>query len=400
MRTSERSHKWINFTFDFEQLASEVWLLLGQAQAQCEQISRVPLTPAVKEELLQVWLIKGAQATTAIEGNTLTEEEIRKHLDGQLELSQSTEYLAQEVDNVIFACNKIGSTVLSNNFEGIQVEDIEQYNADVLRKLPEEDMGVSGRLRTLGENVRVGSSGYEGAPAEDLRFLMHKLCDWLNTEFQPPSQDKRIAYGILRSIVSHVYLAWIHPFFDGNGRTARLMELRFMLEAGVPKPSAQLLSNHYNRTRTRYYQFLALSSKMDNRNGIYTFVKYALEGLVDGLNTQLNEIGQQILGVHWDHYIYQMFKKERNNDTSARRMQLIQDLSSAGRPVPVPEIQHLTPYLAEAYASKKRKRKTIQQDLNHLEKMHLVDKSPEGYLPNFAILQAFLPPSLPDHTTD
>jgi Fic/DOC family len=41
---------------------------------------------------------------------------------------------------------------------------------------------------------------------------------------------------LVKAILAHLYIAWIHPFGDGNGRAARLMELRILLEAGVPMP--------------------------------------------------------------------------------------------------------------------------------------------------------------------
>jgi hypothetical protein len=54
---------------------------------------------------------------------------------------------------------------------------------------------------------------------------------------------------LIAAVVAHVYFEWIHPFGDGNGRTGRLIELKLLLEAGVPQPAAHLLSNHYNATR-------------------------------------------------------------------------------------------------------------------------------------------------------
>ena len=50
---------------------------------------------------------KGALATTAIEGNTLTEDEVVKHLEGRLRLPQSRQYLVKEIDNIVGACNSI-----------------------------------------------------------------------------------------------------------------------------------------------------------------------------------------------------------------------------------------------------------------------------------------------------
>jgi Fic family protein len=59
---------------------------------------------------------------------------------------------------------------------------------------------------------------------------------------------------LMKAILTHLYIAWIHPFGDGNGRTARLAELQILLAAGMPMPASHLLSNHYNTTRTDLYR--------------------------------------------------------------------------------------------------------------------------------------------------
>ena len=67
-------------------------------------------------------------ATTAIEGNTLTESEVIKHLEGKLKLPPSKEYLAKEIDNIIAACDKIATDILIHNRAEISVDQIKKYN--------------------------------------------------------------------------------------------------------------------------------------------------------------------------------------------------------------------------------------------------------------------------------
>ncbi|WP_433223897.1 Fic family protein [Dactylosporangium sp. CS-047395] len=45
---------------------------------------------------------------------------------------------------------------------------------------------------------------------------------------------------MIKAMLAHLYLAWIHPFGDGNGRTARLIESQLLLQAGVPVPAANV----------------------------------------------------------------------------------------------------------------------------------------------------------------
>ena len=74
-------------------------------------------------------LFKGAVATTAIEGNTLTEKEVKDYLEGNLRVPQSSrEYQVREVDNIIKACNDILDVIKSGSTPHLDVESIKTLN--------------------------------------------------------------------------------------------------------------------------------------------------------------------------------------------------------------------------------------------------------------------------------
>ena len=79
---------------------------LGECHSIILAISNTPISPASRRKLLSVSLVKGAQATTAIEGNTLNFEEIEKIKKGE-HLPSSKEYLEIEVKNILDAFNVI-----------------------------------------------------------------------------------------------------------------------------------------------------------------------------------------------------------------------------------------------------------------------------------------------------
>ncbi len=79
--------------------------------------------------------------------------------------------------------------------------------------------------------------------------------------------------------MAHLYIAWIHPFGDGNGRTARFLEVKILLRAGIPTVAAHLLSNHYNATRSAYYRQLQRASASGGY--VAPFIQYALQGFID-----------------------------------------------------------------------------------------------------------------------
>lgn len=382
MRTYNQTHPWISFSIDLNKAQYIHWLLLGEAQSKCKHFERVPLLPSVAKKFYNVYLAKGVIATTAIEGNTLTEEEALQHLEGKLNLPPSKEYLEQEIENIIQACNLIGEKTLHSDSTDITAEEIRSYNRFVLNKLPLDEDVIPGDTRK--HNVVVGR--YKGAPPQDCEYLIEKLCEWLNTGINCPPEFK-MAFGILKAILAHIYIAWIHPFGDGNGRTARLLEFRILLSVGVPATAAHLLSNHYNQTRTEYYRQLDISYK--DENNIFSFIEYALRGFIDGLKEQIQIIKNQQMSVHWINYIHAEFQN-KNRRTDLRRRRLIIDLSKEEKPIPISEVRHISPRIAEEYANKTQK--TIKRDINKLSQMELIVKSEEGIRAKKEIMLAFIPP--------
>ena len=382
MRTYERTHPWIKFTMDMNKAPYIDWLMLGEAQSKCRHFERVPLLPDVAQHLYSIYLAKGVLATTAIEGNTLTEDEVLRHIEGKLELPPSKEYLRQEVDNIIEACNAIGNHVLEAEVTDISIDMIMRYNELVLKDLPLGEDVIPGEIRT--HNVVVGP--YKGAPPDDCEYLLSELCGWINRELDAPP-EYGMAFGILKAVLAHLYLDWIHPFGDGNGRTARLVEFHLLMSVGVPSIAAHLLSNHYNQTRTEYYRQLDLSHRAETN--VFSFMEYALRGFIDGLQEQIDVIKDQQITVHWINHVHAVFK-DRDSAADLRRRRLVIDLSHFENPVPVPEVRYISPRIAEAYASKTEK--TVKRDINTLVEMNLIAKSRDGVRAMKEAMLAFISP--------
>jgi Fic family protein len=352
-------------------------------------MARVPLRPATAQALYQIYMAKGVAATTAIEGNTLSEEEVLQHLEGKLTLPPSRQYLVQEIDNVIAGCNRILQEIAAAKVPGLTSTRIRELNGIVLSKLDVEKDVRPGEFRSYP----VGVGRYRGAPPEDCEYLVGMLCRWLNGEDFQGEEGLQIVYAIIKAVMAHLYIAWIHPFGDGNGRTARLVEFQILIASGVPAVSAHLLSNHYNLTRNEYYRQLDQDSK--SGGDLIPFIHYAAQGLLDGLKQQLDKIWEQQWDVIWRNYVHEFFK----NDISAngvRRRHLALDLSTRMEPVPMAQITEITPRLAGAYA--KRTAKTLVRDLNYLIEKGLVEKSPKGYRARCEIILAFQSPRVPVET--
>lgn len=147
MRTYERTHPWINFALDLTKLGHTTWMHLGEAVSKVAHIAGVPLDPNAAERLHAMYLAKGVLATTAIEGNTLTEDEVRDHLQGRLNLPRSRDYLGREIDNIVAACNLISENVIRGDSGAVTPEEIRHYHRLVLTDLPLNGDVVPGELR-------------------------------------------------------------------------------------------------------------------------------------------------------------------------------------------------------------------------------------------------------------
>lgn len=382
-RKYEETHRWIRFAADLTAAEYPLWLLLGEARSKIEHIAGVPLRPETARKLHRLYIAKGALATTAIEGNTLSEQQVLAHLEGKLELPPSQQYLAKEIDNVVAGCNEILTQVFDNRDVTVSPEKIRQYDRLVLDGLELDEGVVPGEYRQHA--VRVAR--YLGAPAEDCAYLVERLCEWLNTGFTPPRPDMVLPFAVMKAILAHLYLAWIHPFGDGNGRTARMVEVQILVAAGVPTPAAHLLSNHYNQTRTEYYRQLDRASGSGNGD-VVPFLIYAIQGFVDGLRAQLAHIREQQWDVAWENHVYDEFRANKGAAADRRRW-LVLDLGDARRAVTRAEIRDLSPRLAGAYA--KKTDKTLSRDLNALTSMGLVLVTEGGYRANREKILAFLP---------
>ncbi len=382
----QKTHPWITFSLKLSDPNLPLWMNLGAAASKCEHIAGVALDPAIAKNLLVIYLAKGVNATTAIEGNTLTEQQVIERVKGELRLPLSQEYLGQEVDNVIAACNKVAKDSVSGKSTHLTVDQIKNFNKMILHGLEVESHVVPGEIREC--SVVVGGGKYRGAPWQDCDYLLNRFCDWMNgPDFQSAALPQNVL-SIIKAIVAHVYIAWIHPFGDGNGRTARLIELQILLSAGVPVLSCQLLSNHYNLTRSMYYHKLDEASR--NGGNLVPFLEYAVQGFVDQLKLQIADIQTYQLELAWQNYVHEQFKG-RSTKADERRRWLVMDLSKQPMGISVAQVPELSTRLAASYANKTSR--AVVRDLTVLKDMGIVEffDNKKRVRAKSEIIKAFLP---------
>ena len=384
----QTTHPWI--TFDFK--GGEFNILsvrLGEAFSKCRHLTGTPLQPSLAAQLARVYLIKGVSATTAIEGNTLTETEVAEILDDRKKLPPSQEYLQREVENMERVLRRID--VDAQNSRGWKVTPawLGAQNREILEGIPDEEHVIPGEYTT--RSLLVGSV-YRAAPPEDVPYLVERLCDWINEMLvhvydANRDADQRFFQAFYAAVLGHLYIAWIHPFGNGNGRTARALECAILAHSGlVPWVSSSLLSDHYNRTRTRYYAKLDDASR---KGDVVGFIEYAADGFVDQLRDQIALVQWQQRRVAWINYVHEVFQNESQGETSKRRRTLLLSLPETVW-TPRSKLRRLTPELAEMYAGVGDR--ALSHDTGKLTSLGLLEGNAKtGFKPAVHLMDAFSP---------
>jgi Fic family protein len=352
---------------------------LGQCHAIVQAICETPIRPEYHARLLRVSLIKGAQATTAIEGNTLSEEEIGRIVDGE-SLAPSKEYQEIEVRNILEAMNELLREVADDSrAELITPTLIRRFHQLIGKDLGDHLDAVPGQFRT--DARRVGN--YRCPDHEDVAELVGLLSDWLKEQFRYGKGAQTYAEAVIQAIVTHVYIEWIHPFGDGNGRTGRLLEFYVLLRAGVPDVASHILSNFYNQTRPEYYRQIERATQARD---LSEFISYAVEGLRDGLLATLRTIQESQFETAWRGFVHDKFAErtytKRTVFKRRRELMLAVPLGSA---VTLEDLAILTPTLARTYA--KYTERTLRRDVDILIEMDLLREAKDGYVANSRILR-------------
>ena len=148
--------------------------------------------------------IKTIHSSLAIEGNTLSEGEVRDIIDGKNVVAPIKQI--QEVKNAI------ATYELYPSLNPFSVKDLLKAHSVMMQALVDD----AGRFRRSGVGV-FSEHGlvHMAPPADRVPMLMNDLFDWLKE-----SKD----HLLIRSCVFHYEFEFIHPFIDGNGRTGRLWQ--------------------------------------------------------------------------------------------------------------------------------------------------------------------------------
>lgn len=229
------------------------------------------LTDAAKAlRLRRINRIRTIRGSLAIEGNTLSEEQITAILDGKRVIAPPREI--QEARNAIAAYDR---------FEQWRPE-VEAELLEAHRILMAGLIDEAGAYRRGGVGVMAGGQVIHMAPPADrVPALMHDLLQWLGASDQHP---------LIASSLFHYEFEFIHPFADGNGRMGRLWQTLILtrwnlLFADIPVES--LVHEH----QLEYYQALQNST---DQTGFAPFIEFMLRMILDAVSSATPQVAPQV----------------------------------------------------------------------------------------------------------
>ncbi len=207
---------------------------------------------------------RNVHASTAIEGNPLTLEQVRALEEGKA-LSAPGERARREVLNYFAGLRYIERHV---GIARIGHEDLFELHLILAGEVM--DQGTAGRYRTI--NVHVGR--YVPPPPSEVSGLMFELLDWWNREAVKLSP-------ILSSAILHYRFEAIHPFADGNGRTGRALALWELYRRGFDTHHIFSVDEYYWEDRPSYYR--ALDEVRRQGEDLSQWLEYCADGLLQTL---------------------------------------------------------------------------------------------------------------------
>ncbi len=201
-----------------------------------------------------------AHASTAIEGNPLTLDQVHALEEGR-ELSAPDERHRREVLNYFAGLRHVEKHAGKKSFKHADILALHRILAGEVM-----DQGEAGRYRTIP--VRVGH--YRPPPPEMVSGLMLELLEWWNTASRQLSP-------VFSSAILHYRFEAIHPFADGNGRTGRALALWELYRREFDTHHIFSVDEYYWEDRPRYYA--ALDAVRQAGEDLTGWLEYCAEGL-------------------------------------------------------------------------------------------------------------------------
>jgi Fic family protein len=277
-------------------ITNKILRSIGLIDASREVISNAPLIPAWEMKFRKDAITRQIHHGTRLEGNPLSEEQVQDVLDGKEVLARDRDI--QEIlnyRNVLKYLDYLAKEITPGNKYQISTEIIlAVHKLTVDRILPEDSSGHYRTRQVVIRNTQTGVITYTPPPALEVPFLMDDLIMWLK------SPDAEETHPIIKAGVLHYEIARIHPFVDGNGRTARALATLIMFLEGYDIRKFFALEEYFDNNPLDYYTTLQTVSNQlvvdTNERDLTPWLEYFTHGVA----AELSRVKERVMRISSD----------------------------------------------------------------------------------------------------
>jgi len=370
-------------TFDtrVDVTAPDIVTAVARIDALAAVIRNIPIPPAVQGKLDALNILRAVRGTTGIEGIELSDEEVAK-------------IMGSPPTKRVLPVSREREEKEARNAERVMRFVVEVVGGEPSNPLTEELVCTMHELTTQGidyQNNRPGHYREHAVSAatyvppqtgEEVRRLMAGFIEWFNggaPRSWPPS---------VRAIVAHFYVVSIHPFGDGNGRTARGVESFLLYRGGINARGFYSLSNYYYRNRAKYVSLLD-HVRFETNGDLTPFVRFALNGLVSELEAVHEEVLQEITVIAFRDYAREALTTSGKMGTKPGERMYHFLLGLAEEPVSLTALRRRGHPLSQLYRGVTPK--TLSRDLNFLRSSGLIIIDGNEIRANLGVMKQFMP---------
>ncbi|MDO8726179.1 MAG: Fic family protein [Candidatus Methanoperedens sp.] len=304
-----------------------------------------------KDRYLISSIMEEAIASSQLEGAATTREEAKKMLRQERKPINKSEQMILNNYNTIKKLNELKG-------EKLTIELILEIHSSITKDtLIDPDM--EGQFRRSNDIVVVSSSGevvYIPPVFEHLEKIMRDFCIFANE-----SNEKDFIHPIIRATILHFLIGYIHPFPDGNGRTARAIFYWYLLKEGYWLIEYVSISRMIIKSRAQYARAY-LYSELDENDLTY-FINYQLKTMGLAFDSLKEYIGRKIKEKR------ELYDLQKIKNINERQILIIKSLTD--EPEFTFTIKEIQNRFNTAY-------QTARTDIISLEKYGLIEKNIVG----------------------
>lgn len=269
---------------------------IGIIDASREVIMNAPLIPAWEAKFRKEAMERFVHHGTHLEGNRLSEEEVKDVLDGKEVIARDRD--VQEVinyRNVLKFIDQVAAQIGVGRAYIFTPETIlEIHRITTERILSLEQSGKFRSRQVVIRNTRTGLVSYTPPPAAEVPYLIEDLVGWINSE------ETKQMHPVIKAGIIHYELARIHPFVDGNGRAARAVATLLMFLDGYDIRKFFSLEEYFDHNPMDYYETLqAVSNQLvidTHERDLTPWLEYFTQGVA----VELNKVKERVRRISAD----------------------------------------------------------------------------------------------------